>query len=222
MGMGKNSPRATVSLCAVLNEKINLENVTQSHARFFTATQIFERIIFGGEGQSAAIRRLFAIDIEAYANNLERWSHGVEVHSEDVPDNRQWLDIVTAQSWRSDEEEMLKDIIADCVSLMMTDANADISIIGFNLAVFFGEFNEDFKLHLEREAQHRLKKYLVVTPTESASNAQSQQQQQNQGYQQNQSYAPQQYSYRQQQQQYRQPPTQQLQQSFQQQSYQQQ
>jgi len=167
----KPQPVAVITaLCGVMSEKINLENVNQARCRLFAAQQLFERVIFGND--SEIVHDLFEIDLDDHENGMDRFVHGVELQAGDVPKNRQWVDVIVAVKWKNNEEETLKDIIADSVGLMLFDANQDVCAIAFNLAVIFMALNKDFVAHLEPEANRRFNKYFV--------GAQGQQQQQQQ------------------------------------------
>jgi len=154
------SVSAVAALCGVLSEKVNLENVTQAHCRLFTAQQIFERIVFGND--SEIIGDLFSIDLNDHQNGMDRFVHGVELHhSNDIPAHREWLDLIVAVEWKSNDEETLKDIIADATGLLIGDANRDLSALGFNLAVIFTALNAEWQNHLEPEAKYRFRRHFV-------------------------------------------------------------
>eukprot|EP01083_Nonionella_stella_P037737 102862_1 len=164
--VGKSHKTAMVDMCGLLNGKMNTEEMTQAHARFFAAQLMFDRIIFGFE--VPLVHDMFEIDIDAYDNKLDKYTSGIPANKmNDFPQNRKWIDLVIAQQWESNEDETFKDIVADCVSMMMLDPNCDINTIGINLAVYFYQLSHAFRDSLEVEAKHRFSKYPVtVTPQE--------------------------------------------------------
>merc|ERR1719510_2940481 len=99
---------------------------------------------------------------------MDRFVHGVELQSSDLPKERRLLDLIVSTEWKDNDEETFKDIIADAVGLMLVDANPDICAIGFNLVVIFVTLNPNWK-HLEPEANRRFRKYYVgVSPQQPA------------------------------------------------------
>jgi len=156
----KPRPVAVITaLCGVLTEKTNLENVNQARCRLFAAQQMFEGVVFAND--SEIVHDLFEIDLDDHDNGMDRFVHGVELQAGDVPKHRQYLDVIVAVEWKNNEEETLKDIIADTVGLMLVDANQDICAIGFNLTVIFMALNAKFAAHLEPEANRRFERYFV-------------------------------------------------------------
>jgi len=147
------------ALCGVLSEKTNLENVNQAKMRLFAAQQIFECVVF--KNDSEIIHDLFCLDLDDHHNGMDRFVHGVELYDGDLPQNREWLDLIVATKWKSNDEETLKDIIADSVGLMLVDPNPDLAAVGFNLVVILKTMNDDFERNLEPEATRRFQKHFV-------------------------------------------------------------
>eukprot|EP00486_Rosalina_sp_Unknown_P003797 CAMPEP_0201570840 /NCGR_PEP_ID=MMETSP0190_2-20130828/13264_1 /ASSEMBLY_ACC=CAM_ASM_000263 /TAXON_ID=37353 /ORGANISM="Rosalina sp." /LENGTH=844 /DNA_ID=CAMNT_0047994797 /DNA_START=68 /DNA_END=2602 /DNA_ORIENTATION=- len=165
--MGKRSKEATIGLCGYLNEKINCENITQAHPRFFTAKQLFPMLLFGKSSQ--IITKLFDIDINGWNNKIPEWKQGVNINeSTDLPQDRQWFNLMIANNFNNNDDETFKDIITDCISIMILDPNPDMSLIGNNLAVFFSQHNNNFSNSLETEAKYRLKKFYVPQPKQTS------------------------------------------------------
>ena len=50
---------------------------------------------------------------------MDRFVQGIDLHDNDMPQNREWLDLIVAVKWRSNEEETLKDIISDTVGFVV-------------------------------------------------------------------------------------------------------
>jgi len=158
-------PLETVTaICGVLSEKTDLENVNQARCRLFAAKQIFQSIVF--KNDSEIIADLFSIDLEDHQNGMDRFDAGIDLHDNDLPQNREYLDLIVAVKWKNNEEETLKDIIADTVGLMMVDPNVDICKIGFNLVVILKAMNPNFERNLEPEATRRFRQYFVEEQAE--------------------------------------------------------
>merc|ERR1712154_25779 len=122
--------------------------------------RIFQGVIFGNN--VGLINEWFNIDIAAFSNKIQKYPNGININNQtDLPDNKQWLDLLVAQSWNSNEDETFKDIITDCISIMMMDPNYDMSSIGMNVAIYLNEFNKSFVDSLETEARYRFKKFWI-------------------------------------------------------------
>ena len=152
------------------------ENVTQAHGRYFAAQQLFRGIVFGQDAK--LINEWLNIDINAYNNNLQKYQNGIDIQQNDVP-NSKWFDLVVAKERETEHEETFKDIVIDCLSIMVLDPNGDISTIGKNLVVYCREFDNNIPQEMETEAKYRFNKWFE--PKKEPISQQQQQQQQQQG-----------------------------------------
>merc|ERR1711971_158197 len=143
-----------MGLCALLNEKLNIENVTQAHGCFFAAQQIFIGIVFGHNIN--LLNEWFSIDINAYNNKLVKYKNGIQITEQP---NTQWFNLLIVEQRANDNEETLKDIVIDCLSIMMLDPNGDIATIGTNLVAYLHAFDESLPQELETEAKYRFNKW---------------------------------------------------------------
>lgn len=50
---------------------------------------------------------------------MDRFDAGIDLHDNDLPQNREYLDLIVAVKWKNNEEETLKDIIADTVGFVV-------------------------------------------------------------------------------------------------------
>mmetsp|Transcript_19448 Transcript_19448/g.30876 ORF Transcript_19448/g.30876 Transcript_19448/m.30876 type:complete len:634 (+) Transcript_19448:58-1959(+) len=157
--IGKRHKTGIVSLCEILNAKINSEVMTQALPRFLAAQIMFQRLIFGQS--TPLIDTLFAINIEEFwKSHAPKWQELTLDPTNDIPHDRTWLDVLTGTSFANDDDETLKDIVADSLSLMLLDPNSEICSIGTSLTVYFTQHNENFRESLETEAKYRFSKWL--------------------------------------------------------------
>ena len=92
---------------------------------------------------------------------MEKHKDGHDIDTKDLPNNRDWFDIMIAEDCEDEEtDEIFKDLIIKCLSVMVLDENNDIAVTASNLIVFINEFHGGYNQCLEPEAIHRFINYL--------------------------------------------------------------
>mmetsp|Transcript_58894 Transcript_58894/g.97433 ORF Transcript_58894/g.97433 Transcript_58894/m.97433 type:complete len:548 (-) Transcript_58894:308-1951(-) len=156
----KKDKAAIVNLCGLLNSKVDSEHMNQPKTRFLAAKLLFKHVIF--QHHTSVVNKLFDIDIESFLGDdgVGQWSDGMDVFT-NLPQNRAWIDIMTAEKLYDDLDETFKDIIVDCLNLMLFDPNSDIEKIAANMIICFSQINDNFRHSLGPEAKYKFRKRYI-------------------------------------------------------------